>query len=177
MNEAEDRIIAAFSTFLVRLPDDARAVLMVINDESVQSSVKRPLAGAINYLFKSLDLIDDGVEGLGYLDDALILRWACAEASQASALPTSLAPLIADTEAIVSFLGALQGRFERYVADLGETVVRGRSVDAILTDPTVRQELTGDVVAWTARYKAPAFVLNELGLVKLRSFLSAKLPP
>ena len=32
-----------------------------VADESVPADVRRPLAGSLNYLFKSLDLIDDGI--------------------------------------------------------------------------------------------------------------------
>jgi len=36
--------------------------------------------------------------------------------------------------------------------------------------------MLGDVLAWANRYKAPQFEMDENNLVKVRSFLAAKLP-
>ena len=38
----------------------------------------RSLVSGLNYIFKSLDLIPDGIDDLGFLDDAFVLRVACA---------------------------------------------------------------------------------------------------
>jgi hypothetical protein len=54
--------------------------------------------------------------------------------------------------------------------------VRGRSVSAILEDAAVRDEVLADVRGWANRYSAPQFVMDEQALVKLKSFLGAKLP-
>ena len=74
MSDLDARALEAFARYLSTLPDDARKVGRAVADDALDTAVRAQLAGALNYLFKSLDLIDDGIEALGYLDDALILR-------------------------------------------------------------------------------------------------------
>src|SRR5438045_3179256 len=42
---------------------------------------QRYLVAGLNYIFKSLDLIPDGIDDLGYMDDAFVLRLAAALAA------------------------------------------------------------------------------------------------
>ncbi len=176
MDATDERLLSAFSQSLVRLPDDVKALLAAINDPTLDPKVQRSLVCAANYLCKSLDLIDDGIEGLGYLDDALVLRLLCAQAQAAGSLPEDLRSLAAEAQLVRSFLGPLNERCERFMESFQELSVRGRSVDAIVDDTSSRDELTSDLLDWAARYKAPHFVLDQLGLTKLRSFFAARLP-
>jgi len=172
----EERALEAFGNWLVSLADDTRSIADSVFDESVSAGVRRPLAGGLNYFFKSLDLIDDGIEGLGYLDDAFVLRIAADQARSQGELSEAVSALADDAPLIREFLGDLAGRLDRFVKSLENGVVRGRSVEAIVDDASVREELVGDVRGWASRYTKPQFVLDDKGLVKLRSFLGAKLP-
>ncbi|HXS17638.1 MAG TPA: hypothetical protein VN764_10645 [Polyangiaceae bacterium] len=176
MDPTDERFIAAFSQSLVSLPHDVKALLSALGDANLQPGVKRSLACGANYLRKSLDLIDDGVEGLGYLDDAFIVRLLCEQAQSRGPLPDELRTLAAEAELVRGFLGPLYERAERYVTGLEQLAVRGRSVEAIVSDAGCREELTADLLDWAARYKSPQFVLDGLGLSKLRSFFAARLP-
>lgn len=176
MSDVDSRALSAFAGFLASLADDTRAVADVVADPSVSAAVRKPLAGSLNYLFKSLDLIDDGIEGLGFMDDAFVLRVAVAKARAQGSLPEGLNGLSEDATLITEFLGELSPRFEKFVAGLTKGAVRGRSVDAIVEDASVREEMLGDVRGWASRYTAPKFVMDAQSLVKLRSFLAAKLP-
>jgi uncharacterized membrane protein YkvA (DUF1232 family) len=176
MDATDERFVAVFSQALLSLPEDVKALLAAINDDAPRPEVQRALVCAANYLCKSLDLIDDGVEGLGYLDDALVLRLLCAQAQTKGALPAELQSLAGEAQLVRGFLGTLNERCERFVESFQELSVRGRSVDAILGDAASREELTSDLLDWAARYKTPAFTLDQLGLSKLRSFLAARLP-
>ncbi len=176
MSDVDQRAIETFGRWLPSLADDTKVIAAVVADDSVSPEVRRPLAGSLNYFFKSLDLIDDGIEGLGFLDDAFVLRIAASNAKAAGELPESLSSLADDAALIREALGELTPRFEAFVKGLENGVVRGRSVDDIMGDAGVREELVGDVAGWASRYSPPAFVMDEQGLVKLRSFLGAKLP-
>lgn len=176
MSEVDAVAVEKFGTWLKSLAEDSRAIADVLADDSVALDVRRPLGGAVNYLFKSLDLIDDGIEGLGYLDDAFVLRVAAGHAKQAGQLPEALAQLAEDALLIEEFLGDLSGRLQSFVRGLPDAVVRGRSVAGILEDAAVREEALGDVRGFASRYQAPQFVMDEQALVKLRAFLGAKLP-
>jgi uncharacterized membrane protein YkvA (DUF1232 family) len=181
MTELDDRCLDAFPEWLRALGTDARALAEVVNDERLGDAVRRPLAGALNYLFKSLDLIPDGIEDLGFIDDAFVLRVAArtavgADASAGKLGDGTLARLAEQTALVREFLGDDFSRLERYVSGLHTSVVRGRSVDDILGDGSTRAELVSDVRSWSESYRAPSFSRDDKNLVKLRSFLSAKLP-
>lgn len=176
MSEVDDRAMAAFGSWLGSLASDAQLLSDAVADTNIDRGVRAPLAAALNYLFKSLDLIDDGIEGLGFLDDAFILRIACQKAQAAGTLPASLESLSSDAALIDDFLAELSSRMHAFVTGLASGIVRGRSVDAILDDATVREDMLGDVLAWANRYKAPSFQMDENNLVKVRAFLAAKLP-
>src|SRR6187431_3781709 len=78
MATLEVRCLDAFPDWLRSLADDARALASVLEAEGA-AALQRRSAAALNYLFKSLDLIPDGLEDLGFIDDAFVLR-AAAEA-------------------------------------------------------------------------------------------------
>jgi len=175
MTEPDVRFLEAFVNWLKSLPADAELVAEAVRNSELSEATRRPLAAALNYLFKSLDLIDDGIEGLGFLDDAFVLRLAVAQAGQGA--PSNLEVLAQGAELIDEFLGTeLSARMGQYVHALGTSVVRGRSVDAILSDETVREELLAELAGWASRYEKPIFTADPKNLVKLRAFLAAKLP-
>jgi hypothetical protein len=73
-------------------------------------------------------------------------------------------------------MGEDHGRLATYIRGLESMAVRGRSVDDILRDEAARAELLREVRSWADGYSAPSFSRDEKNLVKLRSFLGAKLP-
>jgi uncharacterized membrane protein YkvA (DUF1232 family) len=176
MSDLDARALEAFARYLSTLPEDARKIGRAVADTNLELRVRTPLTGALNYLFKSLDLIDDGIEALGFLDDALILRVAVAQAAKGGSLPEGLSQLAADAVLVSEFLGEQTDRFERYVASLTAGEVRGRSVEAILGDPAAQEEFLGEVSGWAHRYDPPTFLNEPKNLVKLKAFLEAKLP-
>ncbi len=175
MSDQDTQFLEAFGSWLRRLGEDAGLFADVLSNVEFPEETRRPVGGALNYLFKSLDLIDDGIEGLGYLDDAFVLRVA-ARTVGAGPASDKLARLASEAELVESFLGADYARLSRFVEGLESSTVRGRSVDALLTDAHVCEELVGDVRGWVRRYEAPTFLKDPKNLVKLRAFLSAKLP-
>jgi len=181
MTTLETRCLDAFPDWLRSLADDARALASVLEGEGAGIS-KRRSAAALNYLFKSLDLIPDGLEDLGFIDDAFVVRAAAqtieleAE-SELGAEPTgTLARLAGEAALIQEFLGSEYGRLTKYVAGLEQGAVRGRSVANILTDESVRADFVREVREWAEGYVVPSFTRDQRNLVKLRAFLLAKLP-
>ena len=178
MGTLETRCLDAFPEWLRSLGDDARAFAALLDAGSSPDAARRHLAGALNYLFKSLDLIPDGIEDLGFVDDAFVFRVSAAIAVAAGAAPkdAGLARLSGDSKLIEEFLGADYARLEKYTKGLSTGAARGRSVDDILGDKNVRAELLREVKGWAESYGSPTFTRDEKNLVKLRSFLAAKLP-
>jgi uncharacterized membrane protein YkvA (DUF1232 family) len=175
MSEQDTQFLEAFGSWLESLGGDAGALADVLSNADLPEETRRPVGGALNYLFKSLDLIDDGIEGLGFLDDAFVLRVAAAQAAGGPG-GEALAQLAAEAALVEAFLGADYARLTRFVDGLASSTVRGRSVDAILSEGAVCEELVGDLRGWARRYEAPQFARDPKQLVKLRAFLGAKLP-
>ncbi|NLE87669.1 MAG: DUF1232 domain-containing protein [Myxococcales bacterium] len=179
MSDQDARFLEVFGTWLRCLGDDARALGEVLAAEDQPEQVRRPAAMGLSYLFKSLDLIDDGIESLGYVDDAFVVRVALSQIPpdvlERDETPEGLRKLAGQVEFVREFLGAEYERLSSFVEGLGELNVRGRSVQALLEDAQVREEFLADVTAWANRYEAPPLGQDAKNAVKLRAFLSTKL--
>jgi len=175
------RCLDAFPNWLRSLAQDARALASVLETEG-SGATHRRAAAALNYLFKSLDLIPDGLEDLGFIDDAFVVRAAADavkhESEVALAIDSSgtLARLAEEADLVREFLGTEYARLAKYVAGLEQGSARGRSVNDILADAAVRADFVREVRQWADGYAVPSFTRDERNLVKLRSFLLAKLP-
>lgn len=182
MTELDSRCLDAFPQWLRSLGGDARDLAALLDDEQLAEPVRKQCAAALNYLFKSLDLIPDGIEDLGFVDDAFVLRVASANALEhdsgaAASDATGTLKRLADEAGLVSeFLGDIYARLSSFVDGLGRVAVRGRTVDSIVTDASVRSQFVGEVKGWAGSYQAPSFSRDEKNLVKLRSFMTTKLP-
>ncbi|NUP11411.1 MAG: DUF1232 domain-containing protein [Polyangiaceae bacterium] len=179
MSDLNARCLDAFPKWLTNLPKDATDLAALLDDGDVPAATRRHIASALNYLFKSLDLIPDGIEDLGFLDDAFVLRVAARLASQKDGqeIGNGLVARIAEGNALIEeLLGADYGRLERYVENLVHGAARGRTTDEIVDDAETRSAFIGELDAWAASYQPPSFTRDEKNIVKLTSFLSAKLP-
>ena len=178
MTPAEQSFLDAFPAWLKALAADARKLAELVEQEGASDSVRKAAAAALNYLFKSLDLIPDGLEDIGFLDDAFVFRVAAFRVPEGDVGddPSGVVTrLRAETMLVQEFLGDVYPRLDAYVAELEKAKVRGRVVDEILSDPNVRGEFVREARAWADGYQPPAFLRDDKNLVKLRSFLNAKL--
>ena len=171
-----------FATWLRELGVQAEGLAALIDDESLPEPTRKALIGALNYLFKSLDLIPDGIDDLGYLDDAFVLRVSAELAIQEDLVdvdPAKLAglqQLAAEAEVVRAFLDKDFGRLLEYVKGLRKGAARRRSGADILRDRGVRASFVQDVRNFCRTYEAPRFAQEEKSLIKLRAFFDAKLP-
>jgi len=178
MIDLHTRCLNTFPEWLRTLATDANELGELLGKDLTEPA-RRYIAGGLNYLFKSLDLIPDGIEDLGYLDDAFVLRVAAAHAMKsegAAGEAVVLSRLSADAALIAELLGKDHARLERYVEGLTRGAARGRTVDEILTDESVRSAFLLELSGWSTGYTAPSFARDEKNLIKLQSFLGAKLP-
>jgi len=181
MTELDTRCLDAFPQWIRSLAEDATALAKLLSTDSLPQDARSFVAGGLNYVFKSLDLIPDGLEGLGFLDDAFVLRVA---AGLAVAVPKAkdadmrgvLTKLSNDTGLIGELLGKDHERLVRYVRDLTKGAARGRSVSEIVDDAAIRSAFVSEIHGWAKSYTAPTFSRDEKNLVKLKSFLGTKLP-
>ncbi|MEZ4221201.1 MAG: YkvA family protein [Polyangiaceae bacterium] len=178
MEELDAACLEAFPSWLRNLNADARVLAQLVEEERGAEDARRHLAGALNYLFKSLDLIPDGIEDLGFIDDAFVFRAAAALAVDADATLAAgdLERLAKDDALMKDFLGQDYDRLQGYVRGLDQVNARGRTAHDVLGDPGARADLAREVRAWADAYEAPSFNRDVKTLVKLKAFLTAKLP-
>ncbi len=178
MSPLDARCLEAFPAWLKGLGDDARKLAALLDDAALPEGARRGAAAALNYLFKSLDLIPDGLEDLGFVDDAFVFRVAAASVGAADGRADStgtLSRLAGDASLVEEFLGDVYPKLVAYVGELQGAKVRGRSPTELVTDESMRGELLREVRAFADGYQSPAFLRDEKNLVKLRSFLATKL--
>jgi len=163
-----------FPQWLRGLGDDAVQVGNALAEATDDEGARRLIA-ALNYIFQSLDCIADGIADLGFLDDAFVLRVACALARPQQP-HGAVRRLQEDAHAVREFLGEDYARLESHVRGLGTRAVRGRTVEDIAANGAIRTKFLDEVRDWSRAYEAPALSRDPKTLVKLRAFLDAKLP-
>src|ERR1700733_128065 len=111
------RYLELFPQWLRSLGEDAAQVGDELASGAADDDATRSLVAGLNYIFKSLDLIPDGIDDLGYLDDAFVLRVACAFAVEArpDVRKGIVQRLSDDSRAVKDFLGEDYARLETYV--------------------------------------------------------------
>ena len=182
MTEAQGKYLDTFPEWLRSLGDDAESLSSLLEESGFSQSGRESVAGGLNYLFKSLDLIPDGIDDIGFLDDAFVLRVAADLAAREDGGEIDgdklkiLGELANDCETIREFLEGDYDRLETYVKGLKRGAARGRAVTDILDDKEVLDELLSDVRGFAKSYQAPSFAREEKNLIKLRAFFDAKLP-
>jgi len=182
MPENRHNHLELFASWLRTLGEDVEGLGAVVESTAPSATARQVIAGGLNYLFKSLDLIPDGIDDIGYLDDAFVLRAAAdlAMREDVSSLGADelrgLNRLAEDADAIKEFLGAEYPRLEAYVSGLRKGAARGRSVADILDDAETQAAFLSDLRGFARNYQAPSFAREEKNLVKLRAFFDAKLP-
>ncbi len=169
------KYLEIFPSWLRTLGDDAKALSRLVATDAPESS-RRFVAAGLNYIFKSLDLIPDGIDDLGFLDDAFVVRVAARFAAAEGMNDPSITRLAEEATSVEEFLGADFPRLEAYVRGLLKGAARGRTVDDIIGDDGIRSSFVNEVEGWGTQYAQPSFTRDPKTLIKLRAFLSAKLP-
>ena len=178
----DSTFLDTFPAWLRSLGDDAEQLGAIVGETGASESSRQLVAGGLNYLFKSLDLIPDGIDDIGYLDDAFVLRVAAELALQedvgdlsADKLKT-LNRLGTDADVVREFLKQDFQRLLDYVKGLRKGAARGRSVNDIVGDNATRAAFLSDISGFSKSYQPPSFTREEKNLVKLKAFFEAKLP-
>ena len=182
MSDSQINYLDRFPSWLRTLGDDALAAGQIAATRELPDAARQALVGGINYMFKSLDLVPDGIDDIGYLDDAFVLRVAAEQAMREDL--SRLAPeqarllnrLSEDAALIEKFLGDDYGRLSGYVTGLRKVAARARAVTDILHNATVQAAFLSDLRGFAQAYAPPGFSREEKNLVKLRAFFDAKLP-
>lgn len=183
MSELNEKCLDTFPSWLRSLGEDVETVMAVVGAEGLNEDAKRQLVAVINYLFKSLDLIPDGIDDIGYLDDAFVIRVgaeliAGKDLSAAGDDRVATINALAEHVALIKeFLGDdAHGRLVEYTKNLVDGMARSRSVDDIVTKTDLWEAFVSEAQAFVKGYESPSFAREERNLIKLRAFFDAKLP-
>ena len=118
-------------------------------ESSKADAPSRKLAGAaLLYLVSRMDLIPDWNEGIGVIDDVMILRVAAQltgghnRGDLPSSADVSLERMSNEADKISAFLGGpLYDKLKAYASKLSDLAVRGRSPQQLIDDPALRKAL------------------------------------
>jgi uncharacterized membrane protein YkvA (DUF1232 family) len=135
-----------FEEWTTSLPTDVQATWEMLTNDSVGPQGRRFLASALSYTLTQLDLIPDH-EKAGSVDDAFVLRIAYGLAAEHAAKTSTedaarFGRMTHDEDELRQFLGeGVYAKLRRYVTDLADKPVRGRTVEQILSDERARQDM------------------------------------
>ena len=140
--------IDTFKSWASTIRQDTDAFKALLESTKADDKARRLAAGALQYLVSKMDLIPDWNEGIGVIDDVMVLR-VCAALTQdheRGTLPTSaeasLERMANQADSISAFLGSsLYDKLKLYCTKVGEAPVRGITTAQLLTEDTARKSL------------------------------------
>ena len=140
--------IDTFKGWAETIRQDIEAFQSLLESKTADDHSKKLAGAALLYMVSRMDLIPDWNEGIGVIDDVMVLR-VCAQLTQGHSrgdLPTttevSLDRMSNQADAILQFLGGpLYDKLKAHCAKLGDVAVRGRTPNALIDDAKLRKDL------------------------------------
>lgn len=175
--------IEVFKSWAGTIRQDIDAYKNLLESSSADEKARRMAGGALSYLVSKMDLIPDWNEGIGVIDDVMVLR-VCAVLSQdldrggklESTSEAALERMANQSEKIQEFLGGpLFDKLKAYCAKLGDLKVRGKTVADLINDDKARKDFY--VALDEELEKSVPIVVNDPNDAELRlkSYLTHKL--
>jgi uncharacterized membrane protein YkvA (DUF1232 family) len=174
--------IDVFKGWADTIRQDIEAFKSLLESAKADDKSRRLAGGALQYLVSKMDLIPDWNEGIGVIDDVMILRVAAQMAQDLARgdLPASsevsFERLANEADKITSFLGApIYDKLKAYTAKLGDQAVRGRTPAQLIEDAALRKTLYTELDQELE--KTVPIVINDPADAELRlkSYLTQKL--
>jgi uncharacterized membrane protein YkvA (DUF1232 family) len=173
--------IDAFRGWADTIRQDVDALRALLEAKAADDHAKKLAGAALLYLVSRMDLIPDWNEGIGVIDDVMVLR-VCAQLAQGHArtVPTSaevaLERMANEADQITQFLGAATyDKLKAYVAKLESQSVRGRTPTQLVEDAAARKALYVELEDELA--KTVPIVINDPidAELRLKAYLTHKL--
>lgn len=143
--------IDVFKGWASTIRADVEAYKSLLESTAADAASRKLAASALLYLVSRMDLIPDWNEGIGVIDDVMVLR-VCArliDGHQRGELPAAaeinLARMANECDKLAAFLGPLHDKLTAYCAKLADTAVRGRTPAQLIDDPALRAQLYVEV--------------------------------
>lgn len=161
---------------------DIEAFKALLESKKADKESKKLAGTALLYMVSRMDLIPDWNEGIGVIDDVMVLR-VCAQLTQGherGALPTSaevsLDRMANEADKIQAFLGGpLYDKLKAYCSKLGDQAVRGRTPTQLSEDEAARKAIYVEVE--DELKKTVPIVINDPtdAELRLKAYLTHKL--
>jgi uncharacterized membrane protein YkvA (DUF1232 family) len=174
--------IDVFKGWADTIRQDIDALKAVLESDKADEESRFLAGGALQYLISKMDLIPDWNEGIGVIDDVMVLR-VCAQLTEGhkrGALPTTaevaLDRMSNESEKIKAFLGGpLYDKLKAYCAKLETLTVRGRTIKTIMDDAKIRNAFY-DELDEEIKKTVPIVVNDPVDAeLRLKSYLTHKL--
>ena len=174
--------IDAFKGWADTIRQDVEAFKAILESSKADLDSKKLAGAALLYLVSRMDLIPDWNEGIGVMDDVIVLR-VCSQLTlghDRGPLPTaaeiSLDRMANEVDHAVQFLGGpLYDRLRSYCAKQAEVAVRGRTPAVLANDAEARAALYRELEDELKR--SVPIVINDPADAELRlkAYLTHKL--
>ena len=142
--------IEVFKSWADTIRQDVEAFKALLESTKADEKSRKLAGGALQYLVSKMDLIPDWNEGIGMIDDVMVLRVAAQLAHDLgrgdlpASAEVSFERLSNEAEKITAFLGGpIYDKLKAYCSKLGEQAVRGRTPSQLMEDPALRKTLFG----------------------------------
>lgn len=140
--------IDVFKGWADTIRQDTDAFKALLESSKADAGSRRLAAAALSYLVSRMDLVPDWNEGIGVLDDVMVLR-VCAQLTQgcdrgtlATPVEVSLERMANEADKITGFVGGvLYDKLRAYCAKLVDHPVRGRAPSQLVDDAAARKAL------------------------------------
>ncbi|MBA3394836.1 MAG: DUF1232 domain-containing protein [Deltaproteobacteria bacterium] len=140
--------IDVFKGWAETIRQDIDAFKVLLESAKADTSSRKLAGASLLYLVSRMDLIPDWNEGIGVIDDVMVLR-VCAQLTQGhergtlpSAADISLERMANEADKITKFLGGpLYDKLKSYCSKLTEQAVRGRSPAQLIEEESLRKAL------------------------------------
>ncbi len=174
--------IDVFKSWAETIRTDIDAFKLLLESNKADRDSRKLAGAALLYLVSRMDLIPDWNEGIGVIDDVMILR-VTAQLTQSHArgpLPavaeTALDRLAKEADKIQAFLGAaLYDKLKSYCNKLTDVAVRGRTPSQLADDENLHASLFSELE--DELKKSVPIVINDPtdAELRLKAYLTHKL--
>ena len=175
--------IETFKGWADTFRQDVDALKAVVESTGADEESRRLAAGALSYLVTKMDLVPDHNEGIGIMDDIMVLR-VCAQMATTShelgdlpaAHQVAIGRMANEADKVTAFLGAaIYDKLKQYCSKLGESAVRGRTPAQIIDEEPARTALYAEIDDELKR-SVPVVVSDPADAeLRLKAYLTHKL--
>jgi len=140
--------IDVFKSWAETIRQDIDAYKALLESAGADRDSKKLAGAALLYMVSRMDLIPDWNEGIGVIDDVMVLR-VCAQLTQGNARGTigsaadqALDRMANEADKITAYLGnPLYDKLKSYCSKLTDQAVRGKTPGALVDEPELRKAL------------------------------------